>query len=96
MRAQPLTDKTRPGGRPRRKRAQRNAFADWLAKCGKSPEQLAKLLDVSISSVYNARNGYFVPGRDLAVKIAETSDGAVSVESWSDIKPRTRAKRKAA
>ncbi len=90
MRAQPLTDKTRPGGRPRRKRAQRNAFADWLAKCGKSPEQLAKALGVSISSIYNARNSYFTPGRDLAVKIEHESHGAVSVESWSKTKTRKR------
>ncbi len=90
MRAQPLTDKTRPGGRPRGKRAQRNAFADWLAKCGKSPDQLAKALGVSISSIYNARNAYFIPGRDLAVKIEKESGGAVSVESWSKTKTRKR------
>jgi hypothetical protein len=97
MRALPLTNKSRPGGRPRQSRAPRNKFADWLANCGKTPEQIAKLLTtpqapkgISVSSVYNARNGYFKPGRDLAVKIAEVSDGAVPVESWGPAKARKR------
>lgn len=90
MRALPLTNKSRPGGRPRQSRAPRNPFADWLANCGKSPEDIAKTLGVSVSSVYNARNGYFKPGRDLAVKIAEISDGKVPVESWGTVKARKR------
>jgi hypothetical protein len=47
---------------------------------------------VSVSSVYNARNGYFKPGRDLAVKIEELSAGAVPVSSWSESKARKRRK----
>ncbi|HUS27566.1 MAG TPA: helix-turn-helix transcriptional regulator [Kofleriaceae bacterium] len=90
MRALPLTNKSRPGGRPRQTRAPRNPFADWLASCGKTPEQLAKALGVSVSSVYNARNGYFKPGRDLAVKIAEVSEGAVPVEAWGSVRARKR------
>lgn len=90
MRALPLTDKSRPGGRPRQSRAPRNPFADWLKGCGKTPEQVAKLLKVSVSSVYNARNGYFKPGRDLAVLIDEVSAGAVPVESWTGVKARKR------
>lgn len=90
MRALPLTDKSRPGGRPRQSRAPRNPFADWLKGCGMTPEQVAKKLDVSISSVYNARNGYFKPGRELAVAIEELSKGAVPVGSWSEVKARKR------
>ena len=90
MRALPLTDKSRPGGRPRQSRAPRNAFADWLASCGKTPEEVATLLETSVSSVYNARNGYFKPGRDLAVKIAEVSKGAVPVDAWKAVKARKR------
>lgn len=107
MRALPLTNKARPGGRPRATRAPRNAFADWLATCGMTPEQLAVTLKVSVSSVYNARNGYFRPGRDLAVRIAELSTPAatpdnpdprpaVPVESWSASRARTRRGKKAA
>ena len=90
MRALPLTNKSRPGGRPRQSRAPSNPFAAWLKDCGKTPEQIAKLLKVGVSSVYNARNGYFKPGRDLAVRIAEISDGKVPVESWTDAKARKR------
>jgi len=95
MRALPLTDKARPGGRPRRSRAPRNAFADWLATCGKSPTDIAKALKVSVSSIYNARNGYFTPGRDMSVAIAALSDGAVPVDSWGKAKTRPRTKRAA-
>lgn len=91
MRALPLTDKSKPGGRPRQSRAPRNAFADWLKGCGMTPEQVAKALGgISVSSVYNARNGYFKPGRDLAAKIEELSQGAVPVASWSKAKSRPR------
>lgn len=91
MRALRLTDKSRPGGRPRQSRAPRNAFADWLATCGMTPDKVAKALGgISVSSVYNARNGYFKPGRDLAIKIAELSNGAVPVESWREAKARKR------
>lgn len=90
MRALPLTNKSRPGGRPRKSRAPRNAFADWLANCGKSPTEIAKALKVSVSSIYNARNGYFVPGRDMAVEIEKLSGGKVKIESWSTVKARPR------
>lgn len=90
MRSLPLTNTTRPGGRPRGSRAPRNAFADWLADCGKKPADVAKALDVSVSSVYNARNAYFKPGRDLAVRIADFTEGAVPVESWGKAKARPR------
>lgn len=90
MRALPLTNKSKPGGRPRQSRAPRNPFADWLAGCGKTPEDVAKLLKVSVSSVYNARNGYFKPGRALAVRIADVSGGAVPVEAWDTVKARKR------
>lgn len=90
MRALPLTNKSKPGGRPRQSRAPRNPFRDWLQNCGKTPEQLAKLLGVGVSSVYNAANGYFKPGRDLAVKIEEVSEGAVAVDVWKDVKIRKR------
>lgn len=90
MRALPLTNKSRPGGRPRQSRAPRNLFADWLSSCGKTPEQVAKLLGVGVSSVYNARNGYFKPGRDLALTIEEISGGKVPVGSWKAAKTRKR------
>lgn len=90
MRSLPLTDKARAGGRPRETRAPRNAFADWLATCGKTPEEVATALGVSSSSAYNLRNGYFKPGRDLAVRIAELSDGKVPVDSWTGSKARPR------
>lgn len=96
MRALPLTDKARPGGRPRRTRAPSNPFATWLASCGRTPEQIAKELDCSVSSVYNARNGYFKPGRKLAVAIqvlttdATTGISAVPVSTWDVVRSRKR------
>lgn len=90
MRALPLTNKSRPGGRPRKTRAPRNAFADWLATCGQAPTKIAEALKVSVSSIYNARNGYFVPGRDMAIAIEALSKGKVPVESWSTVKARKR------
>lgn len=97
MRALPLTDASGPGGRPRNKRAPRNAFADWLATCGLTPDDVAKKLGVAVSSVYNLRNGYFVAGRELAIEISKLSDDAVPIDSWKvrdDVKPRRKAKRK--
>lgn len=90
MRALPLTNAARPGGRPRASRAPRNKFADWLDGCGLRPEEVAKSLKCSVSSVYNARNGYFKPGRDLAARIDALSDGAVPFNSWTDSKSRKR------
>lgn len=96
MRALPLSKAARPGGRPRNTRAPRNAFADWLARSKSiKPEMLATDLGISVSAIYNLRNSYYLPGRELAVKIAEVSKGAVSVESWSEVKPRPRGKGKA-
>jgi DNA-binding XRE family transcriptional regulator len=103
LRALPLTDKSRPGGRSRDSRAPSNAFAVWLRSCGMTPEEVAAKLKVSPSSVYNARNGYFVPGRALAVRIAELSTPpvtrrnrrpvpAVPVSSWDDVQARPRKK----
>lgn len=103
MRALPLTNKARPGGRPRQSRAPRNAFSDWLATCGKSPTDIAKALGVSVSSIYNARNGYFKPGREMAVEIEKLSTPEatkkdpspkplVPVESWSTVRARPRKK----
>lgn len=105
MRSLPLTNAAGPGGRPRETRAPSNAFAEWLASCGLTPEEVqAKLTKIlrrldparwkdrklSISMVYNARNAYARPGRDLAVAIAELSEDAVSVASWakSEVRPR--------
>lgn len=96
MRALPLTNKARPGGRPRQSRAPRNAFADWLASCKKTPTEISTALGVSVSSIYNARNGYFKPGRELAIAIDELSGGAVSFQSWSDVKARKRKSAKRA
>jgi DNA-binding XRE family transcriptional regulator len=94
MRALPLTKSARPGGRPRSTRAPRNAFADWLAESKAKPDVLAKDLGISVSAIYNLRNSYYLPGRELAVKIADVSKDAVSVESWSAVKPRPRGKGK--
>lgn len=98
MRALPLTDKARPGGRPRRSRAPSNPFAVWLATCQLTPKDVADKLDVSVSSVYNARNAYFKPGRALAVRIANlttdptTGTCAVPVSAWDESRGRPRKK----
>lgn len=108
MRALPLTDKTRPGGRPRSERAPSNAFADWLRTCGMKPEDVAARLGklvgekVSVSTVYNMRNAWFKPGRELAAAIEEMArDGrklrsAVPVSSWQEFEVRARPAKKVA
>ena len=105
MRSLPLTDKGAPGGRPRVSRAPANAFATWLASCGMTATVIAGKLErllgrpVSVSAIYNARNGYYKPGRALANAIAELSTKsrrtAVPVSSWeeADGRPRTKPAR---
>jgi DNA-binding XRE family transcriptional regulator len=101
MRALPLTNKAKPGGRPRRSRAPSNPFALWLATCGMTPSEVAGKLGVSLSSVYNARNAYFRPGRSLAVKIAAlavdpaTGASVVPVDSWDAARKRPRTRKTA-
>lgn len=85
-----MTNKSRPGGRPRKSRAPRNAFRDWLLTCGMTPTEIAKKLKVSVSSVYNAANSYFKPGREMAIEIEKLSGGKVKIESWSNAKARPR------
>lgn len=57
-----------------------------------APTKIATTLGVSVSSIYNARNGYFKPGRELAVEIEKLSSGKVKVESWGEAKARKRAR----
>lgn len=96
MRALPLTDKARAGGRPRRSRAPSNPFAVWLASCGRSPRDIADELKVSVSSIYNARNAYMRPGRRLAAAIEvltidpKTGESACPVLSWEGVRIRPR------
>lgn len=99
LRALPLTNKSDPGGRPREDRAPANAFADWLRDCGMTADEIARKLakltkrpDFSVSSVYNLRNGYFKPGRDLAVAIETLTKRKVPVSSWSKSQARPRRK----
>lgn len=112
MRSLPLTNAAGPGGRPRASRAPANAFAEWLASCGMKPTEVQDKLTailrkvdpqrwkapkkLSISMIYNTRNAYARPGRDLANAIAELSAGKVPTTSWpaKAVRPRkTPAKR---
>lgn len=99
LRALPLTDKSDPGGRPREDRAPSNAFADWLRTCGMTADEIATKLGkltkrpgFSVSSVYNLRNGYFKPGRNLAVAIETLTKRKVPVASWDKVQARPRKK----
>lgn len=65
-----------------------NAFATWLAKSKLKASELSESLGVSDSTVYNLRNGYFTPGRELAVLIAKVSKGKVPADSWPPARPR--------
>lgn len=77
-----MTNKSKPGGRPRETRATHNAFGAWLQTCGMTPAKVARRIGVSVSSVYNMRNNYFLPGRELSNEIAKVSDGQVPASSW--------------
>jgi hypothetical protein len=105
MRSLPLTNAAGPGGRPRATRAPANAFAAWLATCGMTPSEVQDRLtailrradpsrwkekELSISMIYNTRNAYARPGRDLANAIAELSKGKVPTTSWpaKSVRPR--------
>ncbi len=94
MRSLPLTDVSRPGGRPRAKRHPRTPFGDWLASCAMTVGDLAGRLGIKSVTVYNLRNGYFRAGRDLAVAIEKISDGKVPVESWGAPPPKAKPKAK--
>lgn len=59
----------------------------------KSAEQVAEALEVGTSTVYNIRNGYFLPGLDLANKIAEVSHGKVPTSTWKGAKIRPRVRK---
>jgi hypothetical protein len=108
MRAVPVNETTRAGGRPRSERAVVNKWGEWLEGCGMPPAQVAEKLTkrlvkmggrektdpVSTSTIYNLRNSYFLPGRDLAIAIEELTDGEVPVVSWSSVQKRKPPKRK--
>ncbi len=96
MRALPFGKTSGPGGRPRRSRAPRNPFAEWIIKSKLKSDVIAARLEITVSAVYNLRNSYYAPGRELAVRIEEVTGGVVKVESWSDVKVRPRGKRQAA
>lgn len=85
MKASPLTDKARPGGRPRKTPATTNPFSAWLSTCGFTPDEVASKLGVGLSTVYSAREGYFLPSRKLAIRIAALTAGAVSVDAWDRV-----------
>lgn len=99
MRAVPMNETTRAGGRPRNARVPVNKWGEWLANCGMRPEVVAERLTailvkagarkadnpVSTSSAYNMRNAHFLPGRDLALAIEKLTKGAVKVSSWQNV-----------
>jgi hypothetical protein len=102
MRAVPVNETTRAGGRPRSERAVVNKWGEWLEGCGMPPVKVAEKLTarlvkigarerekpVSASTVYNIRNSYFIPGRSLASAIAELTDGEIPVEYWDTVEVR--------
>jgi hypothetical protein len=55
-----------------------------------------KAWQLSISMVYNCRNAYARPGRDLANAISELTKGVVSTTSWpaTAVRPRKPAPKK--
>ena len=65
------------------------AFTSWLETCGMTPLQVAKKANCSISAIYNLRNGYFRPGRQLSNAIAEISTSKskcrVPSSSWDEV-----------
>jgi len=74
-------------GRPRRdlpdvKRP--NAFALWLHDSEIDVESVAKLLNVTTSVVYGWRKGTRTPSLQMALRIAEISDGSVGAAAWKE------------
>ena len=63
-----------------------NRFARWFDGAGMHVDDIAAALGVKKACVYNYRSGYRKPQREIAVKIADLTDGKVSVRSW-DQKP---------
>lgn len=76
----------RPTGRPRGDAPIENPFATWIeskAGQGLAIADIAKDLDLAVSTVYNLRNGSFRPSLDLAIKLDEYTENAVSVYDWA-------------
>ena len=84
-----MTD-VRPANRPRGKN-NGSPFARWADACGLSIATIAAKLGVQKAMVYRYRDGNAKPGRERAAKIAELTDGFVSVASW-DAKPSRKVK----
>lgn len=59
-------------------------LAKWMDKPGAPKARaIADGLGVALVTVYNYRRGIYKPSRDVAVRLAAFSAGAVPVEAWS-------------
>lgn len=63
-------------------RSDRNAFARWMDDNDLSGASAAKLLKISVNTVYALRARQFAPGRRLAILIEDVSNGMVTTRSW--------------
>jgi hypothetical protein len=92
--SEPVTQASAPGGRPRKRAIPDTPFARWLRSSELSVREIADKLELTVWACYNLRNGYHKPSLEVAVQIAELSDGAVPVDSWGDKPKRTKARGK--
>ena len=61
-----------------------NVFALWMRDAGVQVESVAKILRVTPGLVYGWRKGTRCPSLQLAIRIAEISNGAVAPSSWKE------------
>jgi hypothetical protein len=96
---EPVTQASAPGGRPRKRAIPDTPFTRWLRSSRKKVKELADELELTPWAVYNMRSGYHRPSLEVAVRIADLSDGAVPADSWggaADKPKRTKARSKVA
>jgi hypothetical protein len=93
--SEPVTSGSSPGGRPRRKPAPDTPFTRWLSASKLTVREVAEKLGLTNWAVYNLRSGHHKPSLEVAVAIADMSDGAVPADSWGEQR-RTKARGKLA
>jgi len=70
------------GGRPRTNPKVITPFGTWLDGQDLAMTDVAEDLEVALSTAYGIKNGSFTPSLQMAARIEEYTEGAVSMQDW--------------